>query len=106
MDYQEAVERGATLLDESRSGWVNEINTKSLKMSDGCYCILGQLYQSYVNGLRSLAITGGAPWGFNINISPKMSWLRQSNNLQSAWLVEIEKRRTPLTQPQNKEITG
>lgn len=47
-DEDEAAEarvaRGAAWLDENRQGWERQIDLASLDLSNGCRCILGQLF--------------------------------------------------------------
>ena len=87
MNYQQAVEKGAGLLDQKRPGWANEINTETLEMHDCYRCILGQLYGHYFTGTMMLNITGSF-WGFNVVDGNRSLY----DALQSAWLAEIEKR--------------
>jgi hypothetical protein len=57
------VKRGAAFLDEKRPGWEFEINTRRLDIASHCSCLLGQLYGSYVRGVKSCAPNG--LFGFN-----------------------------------------
>ena len=94
MNYQPVVEDGAKLLDQKRPGWANEINTERLEMNDCQRCILGQLYHYFSVGVHVLHIRPQV-YGFDLpRTVSKWPFLRWPD-LQSAWLVEIEKRRTP-----------
>lgn len=49
-DYTERVAAGAALLDEKRPGWWQRIDLSTLRMENGCACILGQEYaQDYAD---------------------------------------------------------
>lgn len=48
--------RIATLLDEERPDWYDEVDTETLNMDDVGTCLLGQLYGSYLTGLGELGI--------------------------------------------------
>lgn len=43
----ERVERTAEILDRKYPTWADKIDLDTLKMSDGCFCIAGQLDQHY-----------------------------------------------------------
>lgn len=46
---QDRVVAGAQLLDEIDPRWVDEISLEQLSLGDGCQCILGQLFSSFVH---------------------------------------------------------
>lgn len=46
-EAQAAVDKGAAVLDRRRPAWFTRINCKTLDLSSGCDCILGQLYGEY-----------------------------------------------------------
>jgi hypothetical protein len=50
-------ERIATLLDEIRPNWYNEVNLDTLNMDDGRACLMGQLYGGYTKGRTELGIS-------------------------------------------------
>jgi hypothetical protein len=52
--YTENVKRGAVLLDQERPGWRDEIDLATLDLSDGCSCILGQVFGYYSDGVWAL----------------------------------------------------
>lgn len=62
----ENVARGVALLDETRPGWVQEINVKILDLRSPILCILGQLYGGdYSRGWLELKIgLMMEPYGF------------------------------------------
>lgn len=56
-EYRVYVNRGVDLLDRyfgDRSSWVDRIEVDRLEMSNECNCILGQLFDHYVDGLIAL----------------------------------------------------
>lgn len=55
---KENVIRGAKLLDNVKPEWYNQIDLEALNILDGCNCILGQLYGSYVGGYVKTNLTG------------------------------------------------
>ena len=44
---QENVDRGAKRLDQRRPNWYKQIDTKTLDLSLGCQCVIGQIYGQY-----------------------------------------------------------
>jgi len=50
------VQLGAALLDDAMEDWYIRIDTECLVFTDWHYCILGQLYETYIDGLRALNI--------------------------------------------------
>lgn len=58
-------ERGARLLDRRCPGWYERIDITKLDMKSGQYCVLGQLFGSFMRGLRKLGIEDEVPYGFN-----------------------------------------
>ncbi len=52
------VEKGMELLDaEAPEGWYGQIDTHALKLSDCSMCVLGQLWESFDNGVKALDLT-------------------------------------------------
>ena len=43
-ELEERVEKGAAWLDRNVPDWVDRVEVQSLKMSDTCRCVLGQLF--------------------------------------------------------------
>jgi len=63
-EAQAAVDKGAALLDRRRPNWFTQINCKTLDLSCGCDCVVGQLYGSYNDTfLGRLAGTIFPRWG-------------------------------------------
>jgi hypothetical protein len=50
------IEMGVALLDEKFPIWHAKINLNTLALCDYWWCVLGQLYGSYGEGLRALGI--------------------------------------------------
>ncbi len=94
--YTEAVSRGAALLDKERPGWRDEIDISMLDLSDACYCILGQVFEHYDNGLSALLafdeesedLSTVIAHGFTIALPFSA---RQWQALQEAWIAELRK---------------
>ncbi len=53
-DLIAAVNFGAQLLDSKQPGWAERINLESLDLTHYKYCILGQLYGTYGEGISEL----------------------------------------------------
>lgn len=107
------VERGARLLDEKNPGWYKRIQLSRLDMGNGRYCILGQLYYTYLDGQWKLGLSdwkGCAKHGFVIDFdllptTPKNDLLdyeawekryqaseKMWTDLQDAWVSLIRAR--------------
>ena len=57
IEHQEMIEyvqRGIALLDKQCPGWESKIDLVNLSLSEGCNCILGQIYDEYNNGVQAL----------------------------------------------------
>lgn len=68
-DTSPRIERGAALLDLSAPGWDKKIDLNILDLSHIRYCIIGQVYGDYYNGLATLdqgAETAPAWHGFTV----------------------------------------
>lgn len=48
------IERGAAVLDQNAPGWETKISLDHLDLANASYCVLGQVYGDYDNGLREL----------------------------------------------------
>jgi len=48
------IERGAALLDTAAPGWEGKIDLNTLDLSSGWYCVVGQVYGDYIDGLAEL----------------------------------------------------
>ena len=102
-DARERVQRGAALLDEKRPGWADKINIATLRMSSECACILGQLEGMFWSAAQRLfggegmdlptveAVECGLWTPLTVNGVDCQSY----NQLQDAWVEEIEARRLP-----------
>src|SRR6478609_1123816 len=70
-DYTAAVLAGASLLDEKKPGWYNNVDLNTLNVNHVYSCPLGQLFGTYSKGLNALfgqfdRPEDGAPFGFFI----------------------------------------
>jgi hypothetical protein len=103
--FIEPVRKGAALLDEQEPGWADRIELGDLEMHNPCFCVLGQLHNSYGQGLAAVGLVMGtvedpfpdyvrAPkYGFAIgdtDLPYGPAWAA----LEAAWVVEILKRRS------------
>lgn len=91
---QESAARGAQLLDKIEPGWFNHINVGNLDISSGSFCILGQLYGTYEQGIDhhlpgEISAYNSANWGFCLGRNESYA------DLDMAWLSEIMARRNP-----------
>ena len=96
-----AAHAGALFLDKRRPGWENEINVDRLNMEHGPQCVLGQLHETYWDGLAQLGITGYSPHTEEIRLGfvapPRSGFLRvilrsRYNALTKAWKRAIADR--------------
>lgn len=71
---RQMVARGAELLDRVKPEWFTLIDLGTLDMALPRYCILGQLYGNYWDGLELLELTGTrdvqAYYGFDLEFFP------------------------------------
>lgn len=51
---QTSAQKGAQLLDQIRPDWAREINLDTLNMIEGSYCVLGQLFGEFEDGMRQV----------------------------------------------------
>jgi len=81
------VQLGAALLDDAMEDWYTRIDTECLVFTDWRCCILGQLYETYLEGLRALNLPTSnleLKYGFD-------TW--DEEDLTPLWLEEIERRK-------------
>lgn len=50
------VNRGVALLNRIKPGWFNHISLTYLNLSQPSNCVLGQLFNDYTNGIRSVGL--------------------------------------------------
>ena len=89
---EERVAKGAALLDQERPGWWQEIDLDTLSLRSGCDCVLGQLYESFDDGVEILDLEWPEDSGFDLEGWPTdrtQAW----NDLTAAWRSLIEARR-------------
>lgn len=96
----ERVDLGATLLDEKKPGWHEEINTDTLAIHLADHCICGQLFGSFIVGRQFLGIPrgGGDQYGFN---APQNSY----TDLKNLWVEAIDARKLGAL-VEEKELIG
>lgn len=101
---QAAVKRGATLLDQKKKRWAFKISVPELDMSNGRYCVLGQVYaddphivasasgyswesptNGYYAGMKKLFGNQHSDEGHNYGFDGR-------DSLRRYWLVEIGRR--------------
>lgn len=97
------VQRGAEYLDEHDPGWHQRVDTKTLELSNGAHCVLGQLHGDFRLGLgRSQMINlSSAPraslspvaYGFKCVSDVPDTWQdRDYRMLNTAWSEEVARR--------------
>ena len=85
------LERGIALLDRKHPGWENEIDLDALDLSNVRYCVLGQVYGDFGDGLRQ--INEGLNWSSASQFG-FMAWGRETYpRLTEKWRKIIERRR-------------
>lgn len=52
--YEEEIARGMALLDDQEPGWYKKISLKELALGSTSYCVLGQVYGDFDDGIRQL----------------------------------------------------
>jgi hypothetical protein len=82
---------GAGLLDRVVPGWWRLIKLRPLDIGDGCYCVTGQLFGSYSEGLTRLDMTDeeAGLYGFNRRDGDWGGF----PTLTSAWKDEVRHRK-------------
>ncbi len=104
--YIENVKRGAVLLDKERPGWRDEINLSTLDLADGCFCILGQVFGYYSDGVWAVfdvdpsdddcfVEAGVSTEDFQVVVSHGFTIDRPLRShkwrlLQEAWIAELD----------------
>lgn len=102
------VRAGAAWLDTDKPGWAAAINPKTLDLSQGDRCILGQLYGSFRDALTILRRRAMTPderyptrtainMGFNVtddvlDLCDPDEIDDAFDTLKTAWLIEIGRR--------------
>jgi len=77
---------GAALLDDVMEDWYTRIDTERLDCSDWLHCVLAQLYETYLDGLRTLnVLTPEREIAHGFDTDPK-------GDLTPLWLEEIARR--------------
>lgn len=92
VEVQEAAARGAALLDAHRQGWWQLIDGNTLDLLHPFRCVLGQVYGSYLRGLRAVGMLNESAvnvedFGFCPTTQPGSPEL-----LRRAWVAEVAKR--------------
>lgn len=104
MFQEEQVRRGMALLDERVTGWDRQLNLTTLDINSYFSCVLGQLYGSYMRGMRMLDLTNeeGVGHGFVVPVmlSPVLDYdegvmaegIRQGDELDKTWKALVSSR--------------
>lgn len=70
-----AVKRGVRRLDKrGPAQWFLRVDPDRLDLKSGCDCVLGQIYGSYVEGLRQLNVYRAGHYGFLFRGSRTKAW--------------------------------
>ena len=92
-------EKGAALLDRVKPDWADKIDLDTFDLSSTIYCIIGQLYPRYHEGLEALGldhndilirVTNQEDYGFYAKSSDDDEW----DELQQEWIDLINERKT------------
>lgn len=92
-DAREYIAPIVTLLDEDRPGWSNLVNVETLQLMDPWNCVLGQVYESWldgVNALETLVKTRGID-DVNVDVSYATA-VTNSEPIGLAWFELIRER--------------
>ena len=81
---RDAFERGVQTLDANKPGWAQYIHVPSLHMDDTCFCVLGQLYGRWSDGVSHLRLYPIASW-WGVDAGDDISFYA----LQMLWTNEI-----------------
>ena len=81
------VQLGAALLDDVMEDWYTRIDTERLDGSDWLHCVLAQLYETYLDGLKELDL-----------LTPNLELTHgfdapDEEDLTPLWLEEIARRK-------------
>jgi hypothetical protein len=100
-------EKIATLLDEKRPNWYNEVDTKTLDMDSAQECLMGQLYGQYNLGMAAVGLTVKDGWEYGVCISDveatdpnttddmlEAYFDAENERMKDAIIAEIEARRS------------
>ena len=70
--FEEQIKRGVQVLNEKKPGWAYSINIESLNIITPAYCVLGQVYGGYSDGLAELRIhyVDAGNYGFTLTTLP------------------------------------
>ena len=86
MTIDERVTKGAALLDQRIPGWREMIDRDALDIDSCVWCILGQLYGDFPDGVRLLGIFDERfELGFVCHPGPEV------NLLEESWLRELSR---------------
>lgn len=85
-------EYGAALLDEKLPGWAADISLITLNIGDCWYCVLGQLFNDYSDGVDGLSIESPVAYGFAPPNLPGHMYGTYNDTLTEAWRAQVERR--------------
>ena len=89
--HPKTVAAGAARLDGDEPGWADRVEPLTLDMGHCTYCVLGQLYQRFDDGLDALGLDGAraCALGFDVAVRSAVSY----GQLTQLWRAEIARRR-------------
>lgn len=87
------VRNGAEVLDEKKPGWHKEVAVDELEILCSNYCILGQVYGHYVDGLDALGIDMDESWMYGFYGPHGGGPPGYYDELEELWVKEITERR-------------
>lgn len=97
--HDQFIERGMALLDEKVPGWEHRVDLKTLDLNDCTECVVGQLFQTYINRLTTLGREADHfphRFGFSLDWD---NWRTTWGGLTTAWKRAIRTRRAEVAQP-------
>lgn len=89
--YQARVEKGIELLDGINPGWRNGVNLNLLDMGSCEFCILGQVYGGYTEGIAALLLLWAADdFLYGFDAAPVAGARPRYGGLLQEWLRQLQ----------------
>lgn len=87
------VRNGANLLDEKKPGWYREVAVDELEILCCNYCVLGQVYGHFMDGVLELNVDIHDAWMYGFAGIPGSVPHGYYDELEELWVKEITERR-------------
>lgn len=111
-----AASRGAALMDKVRKGWFWDVRVTRLDLSNGCNCIIGQVYGNYYDHAAEVLGTDedSCDGAKTVSKARRFGFLARANRsfgvdyplLDQAWANEVRTRRGFKPVPLSNPLTG